>query len=556
MVMLRKLRWLLGVQQWIESVAVGLFVSGCACCAWLLLVRLFPLLDGGLLPYWLSLGVGGLAASGWAVYRRPTLLATALEADGRAGLQERLTSSLQLASVEGAMFEALHADARRRLRDVKVAKAFQLRLPQRLRLLWVPVLLFGVGYVFLPEFDLFGYQERQVAASVEKEARRVKAERLKSAVRPLKQQDEGVPLKGLAETAMEIERVAEELAAGNLTEKQALAKMSDLSDELRKRREELQPESAMERLAAEAGGLSEAKKLANNLLNGDFKAAAQSVRELQKKAKEGKLSEEEREKLAQDLEKLSDALKGEDGKQNSMLSEALAQAAADLKSGTLGAQGREEGALSLEDAASILAQMDQTSVAMADIGEWQSEMLGGSEFCRSCGTKLKACKKGGDCAGCGPGYACYGLCGECAGGWGQCAGLAGRGEWRPGDSSQFGNGMGGPGRGRGSSTGPLPDVEDDFVPTMLPGEISKGKFLASITQRVAPDEEDAEATVSFIAGVVAEAEQEAEQALTKEEIPPGSREFVRQYFGSLEPERQPVAVVTGPSESAAAPGPE
>ena len=532
MAMLRKLRWLLGVQQWIESVAVGLFVSGCACCLWLLLVRLFPLLNSGSFPYWVSLGAGVVAATGWAVYRRPALLDTALEADGRAGLQERLTSSLQLASIEGAMVEALHADARRRLREVNVAKAFQLRPPQRLRLLWVPLILFGMGSVFLPEFDLFGYQERQVAAAVEKEARQVKAERLKSAVRPLKQPDESVAVTGLAETAMEIERVAEELASGNLTEKQALAKMSDLSEQLRKRREELQPESAMEHLAAETGGLTESKKLANNLMSGDFKAAAESVRELQKKAKEGKLSEEEREKMAQDLEKLSEALKGKDGKQNSMLSEALAQAAAELKSGAQGGDGQKggkEGALSLEDAASILEQMEQTSVAMVDIGEWQSEMLGSGS---------------GEFEGRG------GL------GSGQRLGRAGRGPWRPGDSTQFGNGMGGPGRGRGASTGELPEVEDDFAPTMLPGEISKGKFLASITQRAAPDAEDAVATVSFIAGVVAEAEQEAEQALTKEEIPPGSREFVRQYFGSLEPEVQPGAVETEPSEPVAVTVPE
>ena len=33
---------------------------------------------------------------------------------------------------------------------------------------------------------------------------------------------------------------------------------------------------------------------------------------------------------------------------------------------------------------------------------------------------------------------------------------------------------------------------------------------------------------------VPEAKQEAEQALTKEEIPPASREFVRQYFSTVE----------------------
>ncbi len=79
---------------------------------------------------------------------------------------------------------------------------------------------------------------------------------------------------------------------------------------------------------------------------------------------------------------------------------------------------------------------------------------------------------------------------------------------------------------------------------MLPGEMTKGKVLASIMRHAAPDE-NAESTVEYVSEALIQVQQQAEQALTKEEIPPGSREFVRQYFGSLEPERadrEPVAV--------------
>lgn len=86
--------------------------------------------------------------------------------------------------------------------------------------------------------------------------------------------------------------------------------------------------------------------------------------------------------------------------------------------------------------------------------------------------------------------------------------------------------------------GELPDVQSSFTPTTLPGEMTPGKVLSSIVQHNAPDE-DPEATAEFVSDTIIEVQQAAEEALTKEEIPQGSKEFVRQYFGSLEPERSP-----------------
>ena len=557
---LRKVQWLLGVQQWIRFAVDGLIGGLAVCCAWLVLTRLFPLLAGDRTPYLGILAVAVLASLLWAIRRRPSLLEAALETDRRLALEERSTSSLQLARAEGPMIDALHEDARRRIAQVDFRGAFPFSVPSSTRWLILPLLVFGVGYVFLPEFDLFGFKERQVQAKAKQEARRVKAERIEAAARPLKDAGKTAQTDALADAARDIERVAEELAAGKLTEKQALAKLAGLGERLRERREALQPEAARPNLASEAGKLGATREMAQNILNGRFGAAAQQARELQKKLKEGDLSDEEKKKLAEDLKKLSDMLKGEQQGRSPALSEALAKTAAGLKLGELGADGLQltpdqapDGELSLEDVASILEQLDKLNLAMIELGECQFKMLGPSEFCRICGAKLKPCQSPGHCPGCGPGHACYGLCGACAGsGWGNCCG-AGMGPWRPGYNPNFGRGMGGPGRGRGGSTGPLPDVEDAFAPTMLPGEMTKGKFLASIVQRAAPDQ-DAEPTQEFITELLVEAKQEAEQALTKEEIPPGAREFVRQYFGSLESEPTPQVADQSALENPAQPG--
>jgi hypothetical protein len=104
-----------------------------------------------------------------------------------------------------------------------------------------------------------------------------------------------------------------------------------------------------------------------------------------------------------------------------------------------------------------------------------------------------------------------------------------------GGGRRQGPGMGGPGEGKGGSIGELPDMDAGLTPTTLPGEMTRGKLLTSVMERTSP-EADAESTIAAANKMVLEAEQEAEQALAKEEIPPGSREWVRQYFGSFEPE--------------------
>ena len=75
---------------------------------------------------------------------------------------------------------------------------------------------------------------------------------------------------------------------------------------------------------------------------------------------------------------------------------------------------------------------------------------------------------------------------------------------------------------------------------MLPGDMTKGKILAGIMQKAVP-EEGAEPTQEFVVKTFESVQQEAEQALTKEEIPPAAKEYVRQYFGTLEPEEAGVA---------------
>jgi hypothetical protein len=98
--------------------------------------------------------------------------------------------------------------------------------------------------------------------------------------------------------------------------------------------------------------------------------------------------------------------------------------------------------------------------------------------------------------------------------------------------------MKGEGWGLGNEVGELPEgAEVEFDPSVLPGPMTKDKALMTILEKGAP-EPGAEPRREHLDRAFHEVKMEAEDALTKEEIPPGSKEFVRQYFGELEPERR------------------
>lgn len=536
---LRKLRRRLSVQQWVRLNVEVLLLSSAASCLWLLITRLFPVL-GDPLPVCLGLvGAGILAATVLGFVRRLDLVKTALAADSHLDLQERLTSSYELAHAEGPMVEALHQDARQHLKRLHVQKGFPYRLPRVGRWLPIPLIVFGLAYMLLPEFDLLRHREREAEAKALKEATRVKAEKLQAAVRPLKK-PVTEEVSQVAEITGAVERVAEKLKSSEISEKQALARVTNLSEELQKQREKLQKDTPMPRVAGDTQKLAMTREMANDIQNGRFGDAAMKARELQKKLEEGALTKKEVDKLKEELGQLSEML---GGKENSELGQALAEVAQGLNMDNMetALEAMKTMGLSMEDIASVLEQLDQIDLAMVELSDWQQAQLGPSEHCRCCGIKLAPCGQGEGCmGGCGPGFSCYGLCGACAGaGCSGCGGggcFAGRGPWRPGDAREFGAGMGGPGRGKGGRVGELSDVDATFKPTMLPGSLTKGKLLADIIQKGAP-EEGAEATLEYVTGTFVAVRQEAEQALTKEEIPPGAKEFVRQYFGSIEPEQ-------------------
>ena len=483
---LRAVRRRLLLRLWLTLSALSFLYSSCLCCVLLLITRLFPTL-GNPVPAYIGLIVGGWLIATVATWsRRPFLLAAALAADRRLGLKERLTSSFELARCDGPMIQELHADARSHLGRLDPVRDFPLAPPRVLRWVWAPILAFWIAYVCLPEFDVFGFKSRQVEARVRFEKVHMQAQRLRNEAQKLMAAAPIAAGGTLAETAALLDRISGELERGEITEKQAMAQLTDLRESLKERYDNLSQSRPTPKLAQEEN-LGAAQDIASAIQKNQFGEAVQKARELQQRLKEGKLSEKELEAVANDLKKLAQLL----GNQDAALAEALAEAAQACMNGDCdkSALAMESLALSLEDLESILKQLDELA-------------------------------KAGFCLGC-------------------CMGTRGAiGPWAPGETDKFGSGMGGPGKGRGGHVGPLPDVDAAFDPSLLPGPMTQGKILMSVEQRATP-EPGAKPTIGYIEQTFVEARQAAEQALEQEEIPRGSRELVRQYFGTLEPQATP-----------------
>ncbi|MFO7976339.1 MAG: hypothetical protein R6V12_17090 [Candidatus Hydrogenedentota bacterium] len=491
---------------------------------WLVTVRLFPIL-GPPEPLLILLLVFAGAASFFMTYlQRPSFSATALEVDRRLGLEERITTSLELAEAEGDLVQALHRDAQSHACNINVHKDFPLRIPRIVKWFAIVLMAYALAYVLLPEFDVLGHREHIAKARELRETMKVRAQKLEEAMRPIRELPESERHPNLTENVKEVKRIAEGLESGELSEKQVLAKLTNMAKEMREERDKIASKTPIPRPGMNKANLDKTKDLASSIEEGNFEEAAEKAKKLQQeiaekvKEEEG-LSQEEREALAKELAELAKQLGGKD----SMLGQALEEAA--------------EG-MTVKDAQGVLAALEQMQMAMEDVASSMEQMKQMEMAMQCMGEGCKACSGGKfDLAAFGMGQGQGQGRGQGMGqGWGRRG--PGRSAWQPGASQRSGPGMGGPGSGRGGTTGDLPDVQADFSPTVLPGEMTPGKILSSIMEHNAPDE-DPEATAEFITETIIEVQQAAEEALTKEEIPQGSKEFVRQYFGSLEHERSP-----------------
>lgn len=112
---------------------------------------------------------------------------------------------------------------------------------------------------------------------------------------------------------------------------------------------------------------------------------------------------------------------------------------------------------------------------------------------------------------------------------------AGRSPFEKGDSrGKRGSGLGGPGQGQG---GIAPKAPDDVAleKTKVKGQLGKG--AASTLGFFKGDPAQASPTAEY-GEMYSDYQEEANDALTKEDIPLGQKDFVKEYFESIRPKQK------------------
>jgi len=314
-----------------------------------------------------ALGLGLLGAIAWMLATRRELLPAAIEIDHRYALKERVSSTLALPADQrqSEAARALTADAARRIERIDVAEKFPLTPPKQILLPLVPGLLALLVAVLVSPAAV----QKQAGATPDTPAVKKQVEKSADALRrklaQRRQQANKLGLKDAERLFKKLEEGSKDLAARKPDRKKALTRLNDLSRELKKRRRQLDGSKEVKRQLnqLENNQRGPADKLIKAIGRGDFKEAADEIEKLRKQLAESKLSDEQKEALAKQLDQMKQQLE--------RLAEARREAQEDLQKRCeqLRQAGQEEEANKLEEQLNKLLEQAPQMKQLDDLAE-------------------------------------------------------------------------------------------------------------------------------------------------------------------------------------------
>jgi hypothetical protein len=443
--------------------------------------------------------VVGVAALIALFFPRRDLLESAAEVDLRAGWKERLSSALALPALTHPMEHALVDDVREKLKEHKPSRLFPLRAPRELKL--TPVIAIAIAAVsyFVPQGDLLGYVAREKEKRKDKEEISLAIEKLEKRKKELEKGDKSMDK--IKDAIKKIDALAIELQKNPPPDrKEAIAKITNLNDELKQLKDELAKGAALaeklQKAAADKGG-GDTGELGKLFREGKFAEAVQELAKMRNALQEGKMSPAEREKLRKEMEALQEKLSKDKDLQN--LEKKLADAMKGMQDGDeKGLDGLQKELGKME---SELNESEQLAEAMKDLENLSDALAKGEGECPKCGEKKGKCKCHGD-----------GLEGD-------------KDQDEPGD---------GLGEGKGYGTRPETPADFDTEKSKVKSKLGKGTYVGSYFMKGEPPKGEAATRYAEVERVYAE---EAMDALNKQKIPATQRDYVRDYFDAIRLEK-------------------
>ncbi len=504
----------------------------------------------------------------WAFITRPSKSKAAMIVDEHAGLRESLSTALLIENQTDGWSKAVVSDANDKAGKINLASALPVKAPR----VWPTPLVAAAALLivwWLPVKDLTGFYAKQQ----EKEAEQAQIQQVQSTV----QESQEAMKKILEQTKLEFDEgddeafedllkpEANEYISAEESLRSAIKNLTSISDKLEEKRNnedgatfdaikdamkslnstEENAASEMARAMAR-GDFEEAKqqleKLAEQMQSDDMseeqqkqlgqqlenlkqqmEQMAQNSQQLQEQLKAAGISEQQAKQLATDPEALKKALEeaGLSEEQAQQLSQAAqaqqkASDAAGAMSQAIGqmAQGMQNG-----DPQQAAAGSDAMNAQLSDLENMQQEMQSLESAMSQAQQQLDQLAQCSN-PGSNPGQ-----------GGGQQGQWPSTGQFSQGESSQFGSGSGGPGKGLGMS----PEEQGaDFTIKKEHAEVrttSEGPVIASTM--VQGSQIKGESTAAF-SDAIQSATTEASEAIETKRIPREYESAVQSYFGRLD----------------------
>ena len=258
-----------------------------------------------------TLAAGLCTAMVWSYVTRKSELEAALEIDRRFGLKERVSSAVALDAEtrETAAGQALLSDTVKRIERLDVGERFRIPLD---RSAWWP-LVPGSLAVLVALLITSRVPENPAQAKSTQSPQQIK-KTAQALQKKLGERREDAKKKGLKEADALLKKLADgtkDLGNQAATDKQkALVKLNDLSKELDERKKKL---AFDDKFKQQFNNLKDLKKgpadaAAQAMKKGDFRKAVEEIEQLKKKLADGKLDEDQKKQLAEQLNQMKDAL--------------------------------------------------------------------------------------------------------------------------------------------------------------------------------------------------------------------------------------------------------
>jgi hypothetical protein len=526
----RRLRFQRFVTSLLWALVITLFLVAVALGTSKALNRALPGPDWA--PFAVAGGLGLLIAAGIAVCSGPSRLDAAVAIDHSFHLNERVSTALTL---PGALREtpagaALLADANRKLVDLDVAASFGPRLPRRAWVVLIPATL-AVSMLYLP-----AWVQRTVQAKTQKQIDpKVLTRQAEALTKKISSQRQSIDKDKFPEAEKllaQIEKKADDLAKAPPAQKEKLlVEMSKLTDALKERRKQLGSPDQVNRQLQQLKKLGQsgpADEIAKDLAKGDFKNAAEQLKQLQQKIEKGELTEAQKKELQAQLGEIAKKLK-----EVANMEERKKQLELALKNGGISKEQYDREMEKLKEQSKSLQQLSQIASKLGQAQEalkkgdmkQAAQALGMSEQQMAQMAKQLEEMQALDSTMADVMDAKNGLSEDAMNQLGQML------EGGMGNMDSMRRGGEGLGRGRGQGDRPEAPDETASYSTRVQQQIRKGKAVfQGLTQ---PSKTVKGESVIGIQGELEAATAAAANALSNQRIPKNVEKHVRDYYDQL-----------------------